>query len=266
MKRTYLIRKAFKGFFLLFLCVLGSFSCQKAVNLDSNSIGPFVIIEGSVTDQPGSCMVKLSRTVDSLETIFIEPITGAQVKINDDAGNYDTLVESTSGIYISSCLQGVPGRNYTLTVEANGKVYTASSVLPSPVGIEAITLQGSGFTGNKELEVYYNDPAEILNYYRVIESINGTRLDNFQVTDDRLLDGDSVVYPISSGNENKLVSGDIVTISLESIDKVSYEYFKEAATLDDKSSLFATPATNLSNGARGYFSACSVRSRTIIVP
>jgi hypothetical protein len=70
---------------------------------------------------------------------------------------------------------------------------------------------------------------------------------------------------MSQYNDNKLKAGDEVTIWLESVDKYVYEYFRTEGSEGWQSASPANPTSNISNGALGYFNACSVRTISIIV-
>ena len=241
-------------------------SCQKVIDLDLNSASPQIVIEGNVYDKTGPYLVKISQTVNFDESNVFPPVTGATVEISDDAGNSEVLIEASSGNYISSSLQGIPGRTYTLSVASNGKIYTATSTMPNPVNIDSIDLEKSMFGNDKLVSVNFNDPANINNYYRLIEFINNEQQPGFNVTDDNLNQGKIIRYSfMSAGNGSKLVIGDNVTVWLESIDKGVYDYFRTAGNDGGQSSSPSNPTSNISNGALGYFNACSVHAISIIV-
>jgi len=241
-------------------------SCQKVINLDLNSASPQIVIEGNVYDQSGPYTVKISQTVNFDESNVFHPVTGATVEINDDAGNSEVLTESSSGTYCTSALQGIYGRTYTLTVTSKGKTYIASSTMPNPVNIDSIYLEKSMFGNEKFVSVNFNDPANINNYYRLVEFVNNERQTGFNVTDDNLNQGETIGYSfMTAGNDSKLGIGDTVIVWLESIDKGVYEYFRTAGRDAGQSSSPSNPTSNISNGALGYFNACSVRLKTIIV-
>jgi hypothetical protein len=241
-------------------------SCQKVINLDLNSASPQIVIEGNVYDQPGPYMVKISQTVNFDESNVYPPVTGATVEISDDVGNSEVLTELSSGTYITSALQGVSGRTYTLTVVSKGKTYTATSTMPNPVNIDSIYLEKSMFGNEKLVSVNFNDPANINNYYRLIEFINNEQQTGFNVTDDFLNHGKTISYSfMTAGNDSKLETGDTATVWLETIDKGVYEYFRTAGRDDGQSSSPSNPTSNINNGALGYFNACSVNTISIIV-
>ena len=256
----------------VFIVLLVLSSCTKVINIDLNSSSPQMVIEGNVSDQPGPIVVTLSQTVNFNQTNNFPPVTGAVVRISDNAGNAATLAESPSGTYSTTALQGVPGRTYTLTVTANGKSYTAASTMPKPVNIDTIVFtQGGGFGGrDKRWEVKFLDPAGVANYYALFVEINNVIQPDFSSSDDNLRDGDTISMRVPGGDKTVLNPGDSVTVTLESIDKYVREYYRLLLQLNNSSGFEsappANPVSNISNNALGYFSAHSDRKNKFVVP
>jgi|WetSurMetagenome_2_1015567.scaffolds.fasta_scaffold37702_4 hypothetical protein len=63
---------------------------------------------------------------------------------------------------------------------------------------------------------------------------------------------------------NQMVPPRLSELWLECMDKFVYEYFRTAASECGQSALPANPTSNISNGTLGYFTACSVRTISII--
>ena len=258
-------------YFAILLAFLGLSSCQKVINIDLNSSSPQTVIEGNISDQPGPYTVKLSQTVNFSDANVFPPITGALVTISDNAGNSETLTETSPGIYTTSTLQGTPGRTYKLTVTASGKTYTAYSTMANPVNIDTIVSRQEGFGGHDiSWSVMFLDPAGVANYYALFMEINKVMQSDFSSADDNLRDGDSIRIRLPMPDKIKLNSGDSVTVILESIDKNVREYFRLLQQLNNQGGMEsappANPTTNLSGGALGYFSAHSDRKKILVVP
>jgi len=258
-------------FFLILLLLTGLWSCQKVINVDLNSASPKIVIDGNVTDQPGPYTVTLSQTVNFDETNIFPPVSGALIVINDNTGTSDTLKETTPGTYQTSKLQGVSGRTYTLTVVTNNITYTATSSMPMPVEIDTLTLKNSPRSTKKLVSVTFTDPAGISNYYHFVEQIINIHITGKpyiptlgSVTSDRLLDGTERSFLLGRGATD-LTAGDSVLVSLQCVDKNVYNYFRTAQQQGDMSTTLSNPVSNISNGALGYFSACTVRTKMIVV-
>ena len=248
------------------LIVFGSLSaCKKVIKLDLNTASPQLVIEGNIYDHSGPYTVKIFQTVNFDESNAYPAVTGANVILSDNAGNSEQLSEIYPGSYITSKINGVPGHTYTLDVNIGGKSYSAISTMPFPVDIESIYFQKSLFGNNKYPGINFIDPANISNYYRLIYLINGIKQEDINVTDDRISAGQTISYTIRPiDTDNKLKTGDVVTIWLEAVDQGVYEYFRTAGREGGQSASPANPTSNISNGALGYFNACSVSALSVV--
>lgn len=262
-------------FLLLFipLLLVVFFACEDVINIDLKDVEPQIVIEGTITDQPAACMVKISKTGDYFEPSTFPAVSGAIVKIMDDAGNSETLFEPETGIYISDSLQGIPGRTYTLTVIAEGKEYTANSVMPHSLHLDSLSYeyQSGGFGADKKegykLHCYFIDPAGIDNYCRFKVYKNEELVKGFFLYHDKYTDGNRIDF---SHLGELFDLNDTLRVELLTVNEATYDYL---STLEKVSGIgnqgpSATPAnpnTNLSNDALGYFGAFAVRADNIII-
>jgi hypothetical protein len=258
---------------ILILILLSAISCTKVININLNDSSPRVIIEGSISDEPSSCFIKLSKSVNYNLPNTFPPITGSLITISDNLGNTATLIETSPGYYQSPSFHGIPGNTYTVTVSIDGNTYTAVSTMSYPVPIDTISqelLFFGNFGGNgkmKYVRIQYQDPAGIKNYYRFIEIINGKVSDAILIDNDVLRDGETISQDLVM-RDSTLKTGDRVTVLLQAIDKEVFTYFAQLSqTLNDfgQSATPANPASNFSGGALGYFSAYSIRSKSILI-
>ncbi|HBX51788.1 MAG TPA: DUF4249 domain-containing protein [Bacteroidales bacterium] len=250
-------------------------SCEKVININLNAKAPQIIIEGIITDQPEPYTVSLTQTVNFDESNNFPPVSGATVIISDNSGYSEILTETTPGIYTTSAIQGTAGKIYTLKVTANGKEYTGVATMPPPVNIDTLTITSVNTPkgSNKTIYVNFTDPTGINNYYRFIKIINGTAQSSIFITDDLLKDGNIINQPLLSRGQDevKIKSGDMVSVVCQTIDKNVYNYFRSLLQLStggmiNQSSSPANPLSNFNNGALGYFNACAVTSKTIVIP
>jgi hypothetical protein len=250
-------------------------SCEKVIVIDLNSKVPQLVIEGNITNQPGPYKVVLTTTANYNESNNFPDVSGALVTLSDDSGNSEILAETSAGTYATSTIQGTPGRFYTLKVTVNGGEYSAVSIMPAPVNIDTLsvvtTFNAKG--SDKTIYVGFTDQAGIANYYRFIKIINGITQSTLYVEDDLLQDGNTINHPLLSRGQDEtgIKTGDNVTIVLQTIDKRVYDYFRTLLQLSSgglisQSTSPANPLTNISNSTLGYYNACSVTSKTIIIP
>ena len=257
--------------FLFVLMGLLSISCEKIVSIDLNSTSPHIVIEATISDQAGPYIVQLSQTVNFVQNNTFPPVSGAKIFLSDNYGNLDSLIETIPGTYKTSTILGIPGRTYTLTVKTGGKEYVAVSTMPPPVKIDSLSVQVQAFGRDKTkyINVNFRDSAEVKNYYRFVEVRNGIVQKFTFLFDDRLQNGGLITSSLFA-EEDTLNAGDNVLILLQCIDKNVYDYFRTIRQASGnggpQAASPANPLSNFSNDALGYFNACAVRSKLIVIP
>ncbi len=266
------MRTSFKLFSVFVLsCIL--YSCQKVVNINLNAASPTLVVQANISNQPGPYSVVLTQSVGFTTPNTFPAVTGARVIIEDNVGNADTLKESPAGTYTGSKLTGTPNRTYTLLINANGNNYTSVCTMPAPVNIDSISLKYIPLNGSNSVFISFKDPATGNNYYNGVEIVNRVvKNQDWTLSDVGFgVNGHEITGPISSGGY-QLKSGDTATILLECIDVGMYNYYNSLYNASGSSGIGpgnptpANPPSNISNGALGYFNACAITSRSIIIP
>jgi hypothetical protein len=249
--------------FFLSVILLLFISCEKVIHLDLNTSTPKIVIQGNIYDEPGPYQVKISNSVNFDDASDYPPISGATVLLADNTGQTEVLTESLPGTYKSSKMRAYVDRTYSLSVKTGGKIFEAKSKMPQGVQIDTIYFSKSPFSGDKITTIKFNDPPNTKNYYRIIYFVNDIQQKEFYVLSDEIFQGTTIVYTLMPrGSEIKLFEGDKVTVLLESVDSGLYEYFRTAVTDGGQTASPSNPVSNISNGALGYFNACSVRKIT----
>ena len=138
------------------------YGCQKVINVDLAEVAPRLVIDGLITDSIGPCRIILTKSGSFFNQPILAPVNGAVVVISDNTGTTETLQEAVPGIYFTSKLRGIPGRNYTLTVVSENKKYCGSAAMLSHVPIDSLKIVksqagGFGFGGNGKNEKPGND-------------------------------------------------------------------------------------------------------------
>jgi len=272
----------------IFLAPIGISSCQKVINLNLESTATNIVIDAEVTDSVTSYTVNLTQTVNLSDNNVFPTVDGATVVIRDNAGNSETLAETSPGNYTTSHLQGTDGRTYYLSITSNGKNYTAVSTMPYGVALDSVIADtsthhsGGGFGGHGggsttpavpsvTVRAVFTDPKGIANYYRLIEYVNSVpNYNTIAIVSDQGQDG-SVISENVVRRDTSIHAGDTVKVVLESIDANVYEYYRTLKQVTKAQNGIQTtvpgnPTTNLSNNALGFFSAYAVRSKYVIAP
>lgn len=105
--------------------------------LDDDDLTKLIVVEGLISDDPGSMKVKLSYTAslysESLNVVDeYPPVSGAEVLIHDDQGNTFLLIENEPGLYepADENAHGITGNSYYLAIRTReGKQLESSMVL-----------------------------------------------------------------------------------------------------------------------------------------
>lgn len=239
-------------------------SCTEKIEVDLNSSDPQIVIEGN-TLNTGKSVVKVSKSVNFEAYNDFPMVQNAQVELSDNLGNHELLTETSPGVYVSSIINGEEGRSYFLNVMVEGEQFSATSEIPAEVNFDSLIVTkssgtggigGIGYSSNYEVTVKYKDPANELNYYRFVESVNGETTNSY-VFDDHINGGKDVERTLLNFNR-ELKSGDLLQVEMQCIDKSVYEYYKSFQNLRGgprNSSTPANPYTNIEGAVLGYFSA-----------
>jgi hypothetical protein len=264
----------FQSIIAVFITIIIS-GCQKVINVDLNEAEPQIVIEGLINDRDGPYKVTISKSGSYFYQPIFPAVSGAEVIITDNTGTTDTLKETKPGIYFTSKTHGIPGRTYTLRVKSENKEYTGSSTLHSNVPVDSLILVKDlsthfyfgGDPRNRdriELHCLFRDPEE-KNFYRIKVIINDTINDeSYWLYDDQYTNGEYTELSVAH-----VTAGDIAIVEIVSLDQQTYWYYRTLANVLYANPVFgstpANPNTNLDNGALGYFGACAVSTKTIII-
>lgn len=240
-------------------------SCQQVIDIKLNDKDAAVVIEANITDQPGPYTVVITKTVNFSDPNVFPAVTGAFVVMSDDAGNADTLTETSPGVYTTSTMQGVPGRTYTVRVTAENKTYTAQSRMPAVATLDTLVVIESSFGASPFYVIpEWQDPIGTGDHYRCIEYVNGERVGAF-LYDDVFSDGLVNGQPLLNF-ETELQSGDTIRVEFQCIDPAVYLYFfSMEQTANNGTAAPANPESNFDNDALGYFNAHTESTRTVVV-
>jgi hypothetical protein len=249
-------------------------SCTKEIDIDLNTSNPEIVIEGTITDQPGPYSVKLSKTANfSDSNNSFPPVGGALVVISDNTGTVDTLTETTPGMYQTNRITGTQGNTYTLKVVAEGKQYDAVSTMPYRVNLDSVRFDlftDPGDTDSTYAVVpLFLDPAPFGDNYRFFFTSNGIPDKTYQVTNDNIGNGDINKQPFFS-DDVEFYKGDTITVTMLCIDVSTYNYYYTLSQITESGPGGGTTPTNppnniTGNKALGIFSAYTTQTKTGIV-
>ncbi|RXQ92999.1 DUF4249 domain-containing protein [Ancylomarina salipaludis] len=133
--------------------LISSFSCTEEFYPEIDDNASILVVDGKITNELGSCEVRLFRTVKFIEDFSLKPERDAIVILHNDKGETEVLKESEPGIYHNSTnlIQGEIGQTYWIEIQTlNGENYESiPELMHSPFDISSIY--------GEELEVIKED-------------------------------------------------------------------------------------------------------------
>ena len=248
---------------------MGLSACTKVIEVDIDQAPARVVIEGEVTDGIGPHHVHLSMSAGISDANTFPEVQGAFVRIADDEGDADTLLETAPGYYATQNLLGRPGHAYTLTVTVGAETYTATSTMPAPVPMDSVFNLRAEIFGEIRYPVIalVQDPGGEKNQYRFITTVNGNRRSGSISQNDDFFNGQGAQIFLQGVGGNVGI-GDTITLEMQCIDGSVYEYFSSFGSSGGGpggSSAPSNPYTNIAGGAMGYFNACATDVKTIVI-
>lgn len=270
----------------LVVCVVFA-GCEETIQLDLKQTPPTVVIEGQVTNREGLQSVKVTMTTDFYSTTQTPRITDATVTVTDDEGNQYPFVHNPDadpkldGIYVpeDEDFVGVIGRRYTLTVVANGKTYTAADDLVPVIPIDSLKYRlnedeaedPKDFGRAHEVLIFAREPQDEINYY-LFKFYRNDSLKYYNDTDIYFSNDEYLAEKID-GIETPIfyAPGDEARVEAYSISRAGYVFYYDLSSIlnNDAGGMFgpvpASPRTNLSNGALGFFQVSAVNSASISI-
>lgn len=254
--------------------------CEEVVDVDLNTAPPRLVIDAAIDWEQGTSgslqTIKLSKTAGFYDTT-VPKVTGATVFVTNSSNTVFNFTENdVPGDYV--CTDFVPqiDETYTLTVIVEGQTYTATETLKSVASITEIQQDNQGgFTGDLiDIKALFDDPGNQENYYLFKYKYSNQVTLDYQVTDDRFFQGNTI---FSLSNNEDLEAGDQVEITHFGISRTYYNYMNVLISIAGNTNgapFQSPPATvrgniintsNFDNYALGYFRASETDSATYTV-
>jgi len=251
-------------------------SCEKVIDVDLNTAEKKYVIEAIITDQEQTAKVIVTQTKNFDEDNDYPGVRNAIVEVTEAGGSTVVFPEQVPGIYSLTSYKGTPGKSYSLKITVGGQVFTATSVMPTRVGIDSIFVTDEFLFSEtrKIVNVSFHDPVGRGNNYRYIQFVNGNKETQILVQNDDYLDGRDVtakLFFFADDDEEvrQIKSGDVVKIDFQCLDAANYKFWYSlfrGSTGGSQSGTPSNPVSNIQGGALGYFSAHTLDTKTLIVP
>lgn len=257
--------KKLLSFILLIIITATTISCERVMEVKTKDDSGKLVIEATISSRAGDCKALISKTTSLQSSNTLVPVSDANVSIQEVNGVKRSLTETSAGNYTHTFFKGTPGKTYLLEIEYEGATYTASCTMPTQVPIVNVYTEKESFFGNINtiVQLEYNDPPGIANFYRAVEYVNGKKEDKIFIRSDEYSDGKLTRLTIRNfydeeEEDKKIKTGDLLTIELLCIAPEVYKFWEtleSGATGGGASASPANPISNISGNVLGYFSA-----------
>jgi hypothetical protein len=251
-------------------------ACTEVIHIDLNASDPQIVVEAHLAEK-GKAEVRLHWSVNVEADNEFPPVEGARVMIEDEFGNGVSLSEVSPGRYMTATTGARAQMLYRLVISWNDNQITADDRMPRSVLMDSLTVRRFRFpfegVGGRldtvmllEPVVWYKDPVEEKNQYRILEFRNDT-LVSIALTDDQFNNGKVIGYSLFNFR-NPLKPGDNLMVEFQAVSRPVYEYLFGFSGVNGGplASSPSNPATNLTGTRLGYFSAHTVHRLGMTVP
>lgn len=253
-------------------------SCEDVIDVDLPTSETKLVIDALIGfnendgDPIAVGQVKLTLTAPFFEEDVPPALNATVTIVDEEAGQSFDLTESEPGVFSTGFPELQFNQDYTLVVNYDGEVYTATQQLNRSPLIDNV-VQGDGFLFDEEeeteVEVTFTDLPGERNYY-----LFSFGFDNFLVIDDEFFEDSQLTF---SYFYEDVEPGDLLVITLFGIDKDFATYADLALTQsgEDGGGPFATPpatvrgnilnTTNPENFPFGYFAISEFDAQLLTV-
>lgn len=256
-------------------------SCEENIELETDQVEPKKVIEAVITNLPGRQYVRLTTTSDFYSEEDLPAISNASVDVTDSYGTLHHYTESEDqpGYYFPDVdFVGEVNVTYSLDVNINGELFTASDVLlpVTPIDSLSVRLDEDEMSDPEDEVMFYKpllyakEPQDEVNYYLWKFYRNGEIYnddgENLTISNDVAI-GESI-----DGIESPYYyqEGDIARIEMISLTRECFVFYSDLSNLvfSDGGVFTPQPAnrrSNISGGALGSFQVSSIAVDEIVI-
>jgi len=276
-------------------------SCEKNIDFKLKNSEPVLVVDAQVENGQAPT-VALSKSLDFFSAISPQLLAGtfvhnAEVTMSNGTvthvfkeytvplGNgYFLSYYSIDSANLATAFVGEFNKTYTLTIKAEGKVYTAKTTIPLLTKIaDSLWTRAAPpnvDTSKRVLMTTVTDPPGLGNYIRYFTKKNSERFlpGLNSVFTDEVVDGTTYSAqvdqgidrnnPLPAGDDNFFTRGDTITFKLSNIDKPTYLFWSTwEFNQQSIGNPFSQPGKvlgNISNGALGAFCGYASWEGTVI--
>lgn len=204
-------------------------SCSDVIELDLNNSESRLVIDAVMQrNESGSTYtrIQLTRSAGFYDEDLVV-VNDATITITDSEGTVTPIPFTPDGVYETNFpfirINNPTDITYTLTIDDNGDIYTATEILQQTVPLTDVEQQTiSGFGDDiTEITAFFNDPIEEGNFY-LFEYLDGEN-DEVDIGDDEFTNGNrsQTTFFIE-----ELEPGTLATIRIEGINQRCFNFYE----------------------------------------
>ena len=292
---------------IVIIALLGlTLSCEQDIEIKLPDPEPKLVVEGFI-EEGGFAVVYLTKNMpyfSPMDSTLLQEsllISGAVVTVSNGT-NTETLMPSVNPLvfpffyYKGSAIIGEAGKNYSLEITYEDHTLKASTSIPPSVPIDSLVFKTMlPFDSLGYVWAYVTDPDMLGNGYRAFtKKIPKEYIFSHQfqsVTDDKLLNGQVIEFPLYHGSGSSLVQaadttdtdqgrpdgppvelffgyGDTVVVKFCTLDRQHFKFWESTEQqVSSAGNPFAAPTTPLTNieGGLGVWGGYGVAIDTLII-
>lgn len=261
---------AFK-YYLLRICgllfsSLWIVSCEKELEFSYHDIAPLIVIEGELT--PSGIRVGITYTTPMDEPMDRTHLTDATVMLEDITSGFSYMLSPDKEGYYTHDVGGECGHEYRLSIERDGCRYVAETMMYAPtriIGLEFNWIK-MPYDYVAVLQGVFEDNPDINGECYWVKVLRNGQMYMWGETDDRSAHDGTLTYlrltsrrDIDEEEENEvLVEGDVVSVSVSRISRQMYEYLEALGNGSNGPAMFS------GDRCLGYFMATSPVSDSVV--
>lgn len=301
-------QRSIRNFFLLSSGILTGcllVSCERTVSFDLTPSAQKVVVEGTI-ESGLPPYVRFSKSIGFFSNVNLDTLANtflhdADMTVSDGMQTialkeYPIMLNGVTGyVYTVDTadptalnFKGVSGTTYTLTINYEGKTYSATTTIPALLPLDSVWAQApppeelpDGYPDAMWLYAQYTDPPVPGNKARYFTSRNGQPFlpPYFSVYDDDVINGTTVQMQLPAGMDKMdsfnadtygyFYKGDTVVVKWCSIDDKVFNFWRTLEySYGSSGNPFSAPveiSTNISNGALGVWQGYGVTYDTVVI-
>ena len=233
--------------------VVGSFlvfctACEKELVVELPPYTPRLVVDGWIEQgkYPTVILTRNAGYFDPVDSSAIRELVVTRAKVSISDGEREEVLTLRrrdeyfpNFLYQGTDIRGEVGKTYRLTVESEGKEYTATTTIPAPVSLDSVwyePLPSSDTLGH--VWATLTDPGQQENYYRLFTQRIG-KDETFvpvylSAISDQFFAGETLSFSVLRGAENLsnitddlyFREGDTVRVKMCAIDRAHYDFWR----------------------------------------